>query len=418
LHGVAGGLALPFLPSLATRSARAAAPDGKPPIRLVIAVMPNGLYSPLFHPTLEGAHYDLPQLLAPIAALQDRYTVVTGVDNLSAAETTAFHPEAMGTLMTDATYEPSCPTNGISVDQVAAQHVGGATAFPSLQVSVYNELGGLPDACMGNVSWGPDGAPYPGIGTPQDLFDHLFVTPHSPTTTATLSILDKVATRVTELEAHINSHDKVRLDQYLTAVRELETTLDHTRTGTCPEPDAPPTDPPFDEATAELYDLVNVALQCDLSRIVTFMQGPTTTNEIYTHVGATKGLHVLSHEAWVEEGDSRDQYVACNAWEIERFSAFVTSLAATTDTDGSDLLSNTICVLLSEFGESNQHLGYGPPYSLPILVAGGENAGIVQGLHRVVPGENTGNFFLGLLHHLGIEQDTFGNHGTTPLVLG
>jgi hypothetical protein len=72
---------------------------------------------------------------------------------------------------------------------------------------------------------------------------------------------------------------------------------------------------------------------------------------------------------------------------------------------------------MSEFGESNQHLGYGPPYSLPILVCGGENAGIVQGQHRVVTGQNTGNFFLGLLAHLGIERETFGEHGTAPLVL-
>jgi hypothetical protein len=410
-------LSIPFLPSLAPRSARAAAPQTAP-LRLVIAVMPNGLYSPSFQPVLEGAGFDLPEILASIAELQSRYTVLTGVDNLSAAETTAFHPEAMGTLMTDATYEPACPANGISVDQVAAQAMAADTAFPSLQVAVDNPLGGLPDACMGNLSWGPDGAPYPGIGSPQEMFDHLFVAPHSPSTTETLSILDHVADRVVEIQGRINAHDRERLEQYLTAVRELETTLDQRRTGTCPEPPLPGSAPTFDQATEELYDLVGIALQCDLSRVVTFLQGPTTTNEIYTHVGATKGLHVLSHEAWLDDHlPSRLEYIAANVWEVERFAAFVSSLAATTDLDGSDLLSNTICVLMSEFGESNQHLGYGPPYSLPILVAGGENAGIQQGLHRVTPGENTGNFFLGLLAHLGLEQTTFGNHGTSPLML-
>jgi hypothetical protein len=383
---------------------------------LVVAVMPNGLYTPLFQPTAVGAGYDLPEIIASLAPWQSRTTVLTGVDNLAAAETVAGHPEAMGTLMTDTTYELGCPTNGVSVDQVAAESIGTDTAFASLQVAVDNPMGGLPDACMINLSWSEEGAPYPGIGQPADLFHHLFVAPHSPTTDITLSILDRVAERAIEMQRRINSHDRARLDQYLTAVRELEVHLAQTTTGVCPSPDEPPATPPFAEATGLQYDLVHLALQCDLSRVVTFLQGPTTTNEIYSHVGATKGLHVLSHEAWVYE-PSRLEYVAACTWEIEQLAAFVGKLATTPDVDGSDLLSNTIVVLMSEFGESNQHLGYGPPYSLPILVCGGENAGIVQGQHRVVTGHNTGNYFLGLVAHLGIERETFGEHGTAPLVL-
>ena len=416
LRGAAGALSLPWLPSLTSRAARAATGEVAP-LRLVVAVMPNGLYSPLFQPTAVGAGYDLPEIIASIAPWQSRTTVLTGVDNLAAAETTAGHAEAMGTLMTDTTYEATCPTNGISVDQAAAEQIGGTTAFASLQVAVDNPSGGLPDACMMNLSWGADGAPYPGIEQPADLFDHLFVAPHSPTTTATLSILDRVATRAAELQSRINAADQVRLEQYITAVRALEARLDQSTTGTCEAPDAPPETPTFAEATALQYDLVHLALQCDLTRVVTFLQGPTTTNEVYSHVGATKGLHVLSHEAWIYES-SLTEYVAACTWEVEQFAAFVGNLAATTDTDGNDLLSNTICVLMSEFGESNLHLGYGPPYSLPILIAGGENAGIVQGQHRVVTGQNTGNFFLGLLHHLGIDRQRFGEHGTDQLILG
>ena len=416
LRGAAGALSLPWLPSLASRGARAATGEVAP-LRLVVAVMPNGLYSPLLQPTVVGAGYDLPEIIASLAPWQSRTTVLTGVDNLAAAETTAGHPEAMGTLMTDTTYEAACPTNGVSVDQVAAEQMGADTAFASLQVAVDNPSGGLPDACMTNLSWGLDGAPYPAIEQPTDLFDHLFVAPHSPTTTVTLSILDRVAERATELQSRINAQDKVRLEQYLTAVRELESRLDQSTTGTCEPPDVPPELPTFAEATTLQYDLVHLALQCDLTRVVTFLQGPTTTNEVYAHVGATKGLHVLSHEAWVYES-SRLEYVAACTWEVEQFAAFVGQLASTTDTDGNDLLSNTICVLMSEFGESNLHLGYGPPYSLPILIAGGENAGIAQGQHRVVTGQNTGNFFLGLLHHLGIERERFGEHGTAPIVLG
>ncbi len=417
LRGAAGALSLPWLPSLAPRAARAATGEVAP-LRLVVAVMPNGLYTPLFQPTAIGAGYDLPEIIASLAPVQSRTTVLTGVDNLAAAETVAGHPEAMGTLMTDTTYVAACPTNGISVDQVAAEEIGGDTAFASLQVAVDNPSGGLPDACMGNVSWGPEGAPYPGIEHPADLFDHLFVAPHSPTTTVTLSILDRVATRATELQSRINAQDRIRLDQYLTAVRELEMRLGQSTTGSCEPPDAPPDLPTFAEATTLQYDLVHLALQCDLTRVVSFLQGPTTTNEVYSHVGATKGLHVLSHEAWIAEYESsRLEYIAACTWEVEQFAAFVGKLASTTDTDGNDLLSNTICVLISEFGESNLHLGYGPPYSLPILVAGGENAGIVQGQHRVVTAENSGNFFLGLLHHLGIEKQGFGEHGTEPLVL-
>jgi hypothetical protein len=231
------------------------------------------------------------------------------------------------------------------------------------------------------------------------------------------SVLDRVLERTAALRGKLGSEDRIRLDQYETGVRELENRLAQLDELTCAQPVIPEANPTFAVATDLQYELAHKMFECDLTRCVTFLQGPSQSEEVYSHLGVTRGLHSLSHDGWTSS-NSRDDYVACNTWQLERFAALLTKLATTTDIDGSDLLSNTICVFTTEFSESNQHKAYAPPHSLPIGIAGGENAGIVQGQHRLFDGENTGNLWLGLLHHLGIEQPTFGDHGRDPIDLG
>jgi Protein of unknown function (DUF1552) len=414
LRGAGASLSLPFLASASPRAAWGATP--KAPLRLVVAVIPNGMYSPWFFPAQAGAGYDLPALLAPLAPIQPRVSVLSGIHNWSGLNL-AGHPEALGTLLTDTAYVPYCSPNGVSFDQVAANTVGLATPFHSLQVGVKNTSRGLPDACMDKLSWSADGSGLPPIDDPLTLYERVFLSDLGEPIEEALriSILDRVLDRTQSLRKRLNSADQVLLDQYETGLRELETRLVKPPVVTCDH--APPaTATTVDVTTPVQYDLVATILRCDLTRIVTFLQGPTATNEIYTWLGATHGLHELSHNAYWDD-ELRDQYAATGVWHVERFVDFLTQLAATVDVDGTDLLSNTVCVLMTEFAESNLHQSYGPPYSLPILVAGGENAGIVQGQHRVYADESTGNFYLGLMHHLGIEADSFGDFGSAPLLL-
>ena len=132
--------------------------------------------------------------------------------------------------------------------------------------------------------------------------------------------------------------------------------------------------------------------------------------------GVTLDDHTLSHNSWFNDTQAKTDRTAMQAWQLEMFAAFAQKLADTTDMDGNDMLSNTICVFTSEFGEGNLHMAFGTE-GVPIGIAGGENLGIRQGEHRAVGDQSHANVWLGLLNYLGVDQATFGSFGTAPLDL-
>jgi Protein of unknown function (DUF1552) len=420
LKGLGASLALPFLPSALPRSAWGAGVQA--PLRLLVAVMPNGQYTPAFQPVNAGANYDLPPIITAIKKYQSRFSVLTGVHNLGERDSFPEHAPAMGTLLTDNLYNDQCLENLISFDQVLADALGAATPFRSLQLTVKNAVNGS-SACIDKVSWGNGATPYPPIEDPLVAFERLFgaedgLTPEEIEARNAIrgSILDAVLERTASLRKRLNTEDLVRLDQYETGIRDLETRLSDLSELVCEEPEAPGATLGYEEATQIQYELIHKAFECDLTRYVTFLQGPSLSTEVYTFSGTSQGLHELSHESWYQD-QSRQEYIDANAWQFEQFVGLLELLANTTDIDGSDMLSNTVCVYTTEFSEANQHLAYGPPHSLAIGIAGGENAGIVQGVHRVYDAENTGNLWLSLINYLGVEQSTFGVHGDTPINL-
>jgi hypothetical protein len=421
LRGAGAALALPFLPSLLPRSARAS--QTAAPARILVAVMPNGIFTPAWQPANLGANYDLPQILVPASALQSRMTIVSGLQNYSEEDVFPEHEPAMGSLLTDTPVDQTATgtPNGISVDQVPADHYGALTPFRSLQFGVEN-TGGGGSPYVNQVSWGNGDTPYPPIEDPRTMFNRMFggdtgMTPEEAAAHQTMrsSILDRVHARTLELKAKASPSDQVKLDQYQTGVSELEEQIARLEAIVCEEPDEPATNPGFAEATSLQYDLMLKAFECDLTRSISFLQGPSVSNQVYSHLGLTSDHHTLSHAGW-GGGQNETDLKAINTWQFEMFCGLMQSLADTEDVDGNDILSNTIAVFTTEFSDSNLHRAY-DEYSLPVAIFGGENLGIVQGQHRQFPLESHGSLWLTLLHHLGIEQSTFGNHGTTVLSL-
>lgn len=233
------------------------------------------------------------------------------------------------------------------------------------------------------VSWANPDTPLLPITDPRTAFSRMFgLRPDYPPNevearkTMRTSILDRVLDRSNDLRSRLSAVDQKKLDRYETAVRELELQIER----------------------------------------LTFMQGPSGSGEVYTHLGLTIDDHSLSHNSWFDDPIAKADRTAMQAWQLEKFAAFIQKLADSTDFDGGDLLSNTICVFTSEFGEGNLHIAFGD-YGVPIGIGGGENTGIVQGLHRAVGPQSHANVWLALLNHLGIEQDTFGMYGTQPVDL-
>ncbi len=424
LRGAGATLFLPFLPSALPRAAWAASTPA--PIRLVVCVMPNGIYTPAWQPTATGPDYDLPPILLPMAELQSRFSVLSGTQNKSEEAVLANHDQAMGSLLTDTPIESITgpPENGISFDQVAADAFGAFTPFRSMQLGVENTngFGGYND----NVSWGNGDTPYEPILDPRTAFSRMFGTKEGMTEqeiearkSIRSSILDLVRDRTTSLKPKLSTGDQLKLDQYETGVRELELQIARLEEIQCEAPAEPSSNPGFAEATSIMYDLMHKAFECDLTRYITFLQGPSVSGQVYTHLGLTTDDHTLSHNSWYDGGgydQDRQDRITMQSWQLEMFASFMQKLADTTDVDGGDVLANTICVFTSEFGDANFHMAFGD-YGQPMGIGGGENSGIVQGLHRALGPQSHANVWLALLGHLGIEQETFGTYGKSPVDL-
>jgi hypothetical protein len=424
LRGAGATLFLPFLPSALPREAWGA--SGTAPARLVVCVVPNGIFTPAWQPLGTGANYDLPEIIAPLSAgLQPRFSILSGTQNLAEEAVYPNHDQAMGSILTDTPIEGlggGGLENGISFDQVAADAFGANTPFRSMQLGVKNTGGftGYND----KISWGNADTPYPPILDPRTAFARMFGEDNGMSEeevaarkTVRSSILDRVLDRTTSMQTTLAAQDVQKLDQYQTAVRELELQIERLESIACVAPDEPDANPAFGEATSIMYDLMFKAFECDLTRYITFLQGPSVSGQVYSHLGLAKDDHSLSHNSWYDGNDvDRAARITMQNWQFQMFTDLMQDLANATDFDGNDILSNTLCVFTSEFGDANLHMAYGT-YGQPMGIGGGENLGVVQGLHRALPEQSHANVWLGLLNLLGIEQSTFGTFGTTPVDL-
>jgi len=426
LKSAAATVALPFLHSAMPRSAWAAEPVA--PRRLLYWFLPNGIWPQFLVPTTDGAAWDLKRSMASFEDIQSRVSVLSKLENLAASQALYVnHDTATASVLTDVPVDIYANelNAGISVDQKAAVHVAGVTPFPSIQLGTNsNHIGafGNTEAYYTHISWGPGGVPVPNMSSPKNLFDRMFgVSTDEELTEADIarrtatrsSVLDRVVGRTQTLSGRLGSDDRRKLDQYLTGIRELETriSLQADAAAQCETPDEPPSDVGFQANIQMMSDLIKVAFECDLTRIITFMLGPTTSLETFDFVGVTTDHHTLSH---YNSGQYFDNYITAQDWQIEQFGNMVRSLAQTPDADGTDLLANTWACQVSEFSDGYMHRAD----DLAILLAGGENGGIVQGQHRRLPGNHLGNLHLTALQYFGIDIGSFGNNGRDPIFLG
>jgi len=422
LRGAAATVALPFLHSAMPRDAWSA--DIETPRRLVYWFFPNGVLPEYLVPATVGTDWSLTRSLASYEDIRDRVSVLSKVTNLAAIQSGYVnHDTATATVLTDSPVEAYSGTldAGISADQRAALHFTGVTPFPSLQLGTNASMipaFGNTATYYGHISWGNGSVPLPNLPSPRGLFDRLFAGSDPALTEAELehrkraraSVLDKVLERSNTLSKRLSRADQLKLDQYLTGVRELETRLDLLDDASCETPEAPPTGLRFEESVALMTELTRVALECDLTRVVTFMMGPSTSLQVLDFLNIASDHHTLSHAL---SGPSFDNFLRCQDWQYEQFGQLIRGLAATSDAPGQDLLSSTLAIALSDFDDGYAHTAD----ELPIVVAGGEGGGLSQGVHHNMGGDHLGNLHLMALQYLGLDIDAFGLNGREPMEL-
>jgi hypothetical protein len=377
---------------------------------MVCICAPLGLHPAYLFPEKEGKDYELTPYLEVLKEFRDDFTVVSGLSH--AGMSPGFAHQASASFLTGAqgAGRPGFK-NSISVDQFAAEHIGGRTRFPSLALS--GEGPGL--------SWTRTGALVPAAMSPSKVFAKLFLDGKPDEVQAQLgritdgrSILDDVRDQANDLRSKVGADDRDRLDEYITSVRDLEKRLARDETwAKTPKPKvsvAPPRDIPnvadLLGRTRLLFDLTHLALQTDSTRLITIMLGGSTYAPPIP--GVSLGHHDLSHH-----GKDPGKLAQLKVVEVETMKTLRDLLGKLKQTKEADanLLDRTTIFLGSNLGDGSSH----SVKNLPVLLAGG---GFRHGKHLRFDPQNPPplcNLYVSMLQRLGIETDRFST-GTTTLL--
>ncbi|MEM1402726.1 MAG: DUF1552 domain-containing protein [Pseudomonadota bacterium] len=420
LRGASCALALP-----AFRSLNAAVLD-EPPVarRLSIFYLPNGLRMPEFVPKTSGADYDVTPVLEPLVNHRQHFSVVSGLAHYNAnalGDGPGAHGRSCAAFLTGAHPKRTEGADiycGISADQVVANEIGQQTQIPSL------ELGIEPPSLLGScdvgysctytntMSWRSPTAPMPVTVKPRDAFERLFGNTVGMTEAqrrqrmaAKSSVLDYVLEDARSLSKQLGDGDRYKLDEYLDSLRAVERRVEKTSeqdlSGDMQDMQLPAGIPGnFEEHVHLMIDLQVLALQSDVTRVVSLMVGRELSNRAYPEIGVPDSHHSLSHHG----GDPQKiaKLVKINQFHLAQFAYLLDRLAKTSDGAGS-LLDSTLVLGGASLGEPNDH----DCMDLPALVAGG---GSVGNQHIALAKDTPYcNLLLTLMQGLGMQADQFGD---------
>jgi hypothetical protein len=442
LGGAAVMLGLPFLPSmLHRRGVREAAAQTLSPKRFVVYYVPNGVYQKSWTPKGTGPAYTYSPILQGLAPVHDDVLVVSGLSNTPGVPPTTggAHAEGSGALLTCRQYQKDNVINLTkSIDQVIADSIGTATKLPSLELGITDRPGGDgPGVISVNISWKTATTPAPPIESPSVAFDRIFqgvdVTASAADSARRrvyrTSVLDVVQKDAQSLIPKLGTTDKKRLDEYMTSVRAVETRIqtDPALGAGCKIP-AKPVNPVDFPAQVDInHQLIALAFQCDVTRVVTFMHGHGLGGRSFPFIGIAENGHTVSHHGGVASVIA--QQVMIDSWRITQFAAFLQMLKAITDVDGNSVLSNTVVYYTSEVADGQSH----SQDNKPVLLGGQLGGAFKTGQHIEFPTGAMGLFkvcneftktgctapqiadlYTTFLHAFGIEATKFGDAGTAP----
>ena len=395
-------MALPMLDALLPR-VRAGEKVVSPPRCMVCICSPLSVHPPFFFPEQTGKDYQLSPYLEPLKELRDDFTVISGLahpdvgsshDSIFSFLTAAPHPELRAGFR-----------NSISVDQFAAEHIGGLTRVPSLSLSA--EGFGL--------SWTRSGALVPPDLYPATVFARLFMDGRPDEVEAQKrrlrdgqSILDTVRGQAKSMSPKLGTRDREKVDEYFTSVRELEqrmVTAEEWSKKPKPKVDVKPPQNNMNSAdligkTRLLFDLTHLALQTDSTRLVSMLL--LGTSNVPPIAGVSLGHHDLSHHG--QDPAKIEQLKKVELEKMKTVQEFLEKLKKTEE-QGETLLDRTMVFFSSNLGNAGTH----STRNLPVLFAGG---GFQHGQHLAFDPINPpplSNLYVSMLQRLGIEADKFGS---------
>ena len=417
LKGIGATLALPLLdamvPALTATQRTAAAPTR----RFGAIFVPMGERPSHWTPATTGAGFEFSPILKPLEPFRNAVTVVSNLDRPLAGT----HAVSSGTWLTGSAPKRTEAEDflaGTSLDQIIASRIGGDTVFPSLEIGT-EDLTGYVGACdvgyscayMNTISWKSPTSPMPLETNPRVVFERLFGRPGSADERLTRmrqnrSILDSVKGEVQTLEHGLGARDRVRLDEYLEHVREIEGRIERAERKAATSLVAPPAPigipDSWEEHAGVMFDLMALAFEADLTRVFSFMLNREASQLVFPSLGFNEPWHHVSHHG--NEPEKLALLVKLNTWQIEVFGKFLSRLRETPDGDG-NLLDHSVVLWGSGMSDSNTH----SPLDVPYLMVG-NGAGAFHGnRHHAAPkGTQLANVMLTVAQKYGAEIDRFG----------
>jgi hypothetical protein len=427
LRGAGVAMALPLLDAMVPALRATSLTAARPITRLGFVYVPNGIIQKGWLPSKVGTGFEFASTIKPLEPYRDKMLVLSNLmqnggralgdgagDHARAGATwlTGVHPKRTGGADIRA---------GISADQVAARELGKKTQFGSLEIGLEEpNLAGDCDsgyscAYTNTISWRTPTTPNPMEVNPRAVFERLFGDGETTDPKARLkmmseerSLLDFVRGDVARLQPTLGSRDKSKLDEYLEGIRDIERRIQkaeqQSATVQVPLIDRPSGIPDeFEEHAKLMSDLMVMAYQTDMTRVVSFMMAREGSNRSYRSIGVPDGHHSVTHHQNDPEKIAKTMKI--DALHVKTFSYLVSKMDATPDGDGT-LLDHTMLLFGSSIGDGNAHTHH----DLPLVLVGGKSVGINGGRHiRYAPETPMNNLLLTMLDKAGIPAETLGD---------
>lgn len=430
LRGTGAVVSLPWLEAMGPRLAWAESGKAETaaPNRMAFLYVPNGVNMADWTPQQEGVDYQLPAILEPLSGVRQKLQVLSGLTADKArphGDGGGDHARALSAFLTGSQAFKTDGTNirlGVSVDQAAAARVGDRTRLSSLEIGC--EQGAMAGNCdsgyscvySSTMAWRSATQPLPKEVNPKLVFDRLFAADQSPDRirrdARRRSILDYVREDSRQLSLQLTVNDNRKLDEYFTAIREIELRIERAeklppvKTPDYPAPSGIPAE--YETHIRLMCDLMTLAFQADVTRVVTFVLANEGSNRPYPFIEVPEGHHDLSHHG--NDAAKKEKIRRINLFHMRQLAYLLEKLNGVQEGDGS-LLDHCMLAYGSGIHDGNAH----NHEDLPLVLAGGGCGTLTPGRHVKFATETPlSNLWLSMLARMEVSWDRLGD-STGPL---
>lgn len=443
LKGVGVTMFLPLLEAMQSKTASASEQPAseKPPVRMAVLYMANGVNPHAWTPKGTGRDFELSEILAPLASVKSDLLVFSELMNHQSIEGDGHYvkvaPFLTGTHITRTTGS-NLRCGGVSLDQTVAQHIGNQTPLPSLELSIeppttYVDTNVGYTALYGShISWSTPTTPVSREINPQMAFDRLFRSHNAPGRVAhrqDMSVLDAVMEDARSLKAKVGQRDRNKLDEYFESVRSVEKRIafdgSRRRAERMDDPAVRREVEKLGQRIHDWYavpdnvnghninhteqvrlmlDIIALSFWTDSTRVATFMFANEVSGKNFSFLpGVNGGHHQISHHD--NKKDALEQYKKINIWHIEQYAYLLERLKSIQEANGT-VLDNAMVMLGSGMKDGNAH----SPYNLPIVLAGKAGGTLATGRHLAyAPETKLCNLYRGMMTRMGMPPETIGD---------